>query len=111
MKLYFTILFMLLCIISFGQGWVGDGGNVLNTRNSGLSLMPIYVGIGTSSPSAQFHTTGTVRFAGITNNNTYTRVLIQDANGNLYWSDVSTIGTTNAWLLTGNSGTTPTTNF
>ncbi len=48
-------------------------------------------GIGTATPAAQLHTTGTVRFAGLTINNTQTRVLVSDANGNLYYRDASTL--------------------
>jgi hypothetical protein len=50
------------------------------------------LGIGlTTEPSAQLHTTGSVRFAGLTNNNTPTRVLVSDANGTLYYRDASTL--------------------
>lgn len=48
------------------------------------------VGIGASAPTAQFHTTGTVRFAGLTNDNTQTRVVVSDANGNLFYRTLST---------------------
>ena len=37
------------------------------------------VGIGTTSPQAQLHTTGDVMFAGIANDNNLTRVLVQSA--------------------------------
>ena len=49
------------------------------------------MGIGTASPGAQLHTTGTVRFGGLTSDNTQTRVLVSDANGNLYYRDASTL--------------------
>jgi hypothetical protein len=49
------------------------------------------VGVGTSAPSAQFHTTGTVRFAGLTNDNSQARVVVCDANGNLYYRDASSL--------------------
>ena len=52
-----------------------------------------YLGIGTESPSAQLHTTGGVRFAGLTNSNSQTRVLVSDADGNLYYRDASTLAT------------------
>ncbi|WP_431212101.1 hypothetical protein ACQ86N_41145 [Puia sp. P3] len=48
------------------------------------------VGIGTASPAAQLHTTGSVRFAGLTNDNTQTRVLVSDANGNLFYRVLNT---------------------
>jgi hypothetical protein len=46
-------------------------------------------GIGTFTPSAQLHTTGTVRFAGLTNNDSLSRVIVSDANGNLYYRTLS----------------------
>jgi len=49
------------------------------------------VGIGTNSPSAQLHTTGNVRFAGLTNDDTQTRLLVSDANGNLYYRNASSL--------------------
>jgi hypothetical protein len=62
------------------------------------------VGIGIAAPSAQLHTGGTVRFEGLSSDNTLTRVVAMDANGNLYWRDATTIGTgSNAWLLNGSS--------
>jgi len=41
------------------------------------------VGIGTTTPTAQLHTTGTVRFAGVGSTSTNTLILTSDANGNL----------------------------
>jgi hypothetical protein len=49
------------------------------------------MGLGTTSPAAQLHTTGTVRFAGLTADSTQTRVLVGDANGNLFYRDASTL--------------------
>ncbi len=43
------------------------------------------LGLGTNAPTAQLHTTGTVRFAGLTQNNSLTRILVSDANGNIYY--------------------------
>jgi len=51
------------------------------------------VGIGSASPTAQLHTTGTVRFAGLTNDDTQTRVIVSDANGNLYYRNASSLAT------------------
>ena len=60
----------------------------------GLPLMSLMqtgaVGIGTATPSAQLHTTGSVRFAGLTNNNTPTRVLVSDSSGNLFYRTLNT---------------------
>jgi len=55
-------------------------GNITATGN---------MGIGTVSPAAQLHTTGSVRFAGLTNDSTQTRVLVSDAGGNLYYRNLS----------------------
>jgi hypothetical protein len=49
------------------------------------------VGIGTETPSAQLHSTGTVRFGGLTNDNSLTRIVVSDANGNLYYRDASSL--------------------
>jgi hypothetical protein len=49
------------------------------------------LGIGTNAPTTQFHTTGTVRFAGLTNDDTQMRVVVADADGNLYYRNLSTL--------------------
>ena len=49
------------------------------------------VGIGTGSPSAQLHTTGSVRFAGLTSDSTQTNVVVSDPSGNLYLRNVSSL--------------------
>lgn len=49
-------------------------------------------GLGVSTPSAQLHTSGTVRFAGLSNDNTQSRIIVSDANGNLSYRDASTVG-------------------
>jgi hypothetical protein len=49
------------------------------------------VGIGTSAPSAQLHTTGTVRFGGLTSDSTQSRVIVSDANGNLFYRSASSL--------------------
>jgi len=48
-------------------------------------------GLGTATPTAQLHTTGTVRFAGLTEDSTQTRVLVSDASGNLYYRSASSL--------------------
>jgi len=52
------------------------------------------IGIGTTTPTVQLHTTGGVRFAGLTNDSTQTRVLVSDANGNLYYRTASSLAAT-----------------
>jgi hypothetical protein len=49
------------------------------------------VGIHTNSPTAQLHTTGSVRFAGLIEDSTKLRVLVSDANGNLYYRSASSL--------------------
>jgi hypothetical protein len=58
-------------------------------------------------PTANFHTKGTLRFEGVNTDNTLTRILAMDINGNVASRDASTlIGASNNWALTGNAGTT-----
>jgi hypothetical protein len=69
------------------NGWsisFNGGGDIARFNNTGI-------GIGTV-PAAQLHTTGTVRFAGLANNNSLTRVIVSDGSGNLAWRDASTLG-------------------
>lgn len=96
-------------------GYNETGSNKLYIDNSNTSSPLIYgdfsantlslngdVGIGTA-PSAQLHTTGTVRFAGLTNDNALTRVVVSDGSGNLSYRTASTIGNPNVWALGGNA--------
>jgi len=80
----------------------GDTLNTVNTsiafrtETAGVAQTPLYLnggntGIGTSTPTAQLHTTGTVRFAGLTNDSTQARVIVCDANGNLYYRSASSL--------------------
>jgi hypothetical protein len=104
-KLALSVIGCALMSQSFAQGWVGNSGtNSLYGINSGLGLSPLSVGIGTSTPSAQLHTTGSVRFQGL-GSSLENQVLVSDAAGNITLRNVSTIGTTNAWLLNGNATT------
>ncbi|NVK66203.1 MAG: T9SS type A sorting domain-containing protein [Flavobacteriales bacterium] len=104
-KIALSIIGCALMSQSFAQGWIGDSGsNSLYGVNSGLGLSPLSVGIGTSTPSAQFHTTGSVRFQGLTTS-LENQVLVADASGNITLRPASSIGTTNAWLLNGNATT------
>ncbi|NSW44929.1 MAG: hypothetical protein HPY79_03785 [Bacteroidales bacterium] len=81
------------------------------------------VGIGTSAPATQLHTTGTVRFAGYSSGASGA-ILRTNSSGDLSITNFSgtatdvllgsgSFGSMNslAWQLTGNSGTNPTTNF
>lgn len=63
-------------IVVDSSKWKISGNNIYN-KNSGN------IGIGTSAPTAQLHTTGTVRLQGIGTNSTNTSVLTTDASGNV----------------------------
>ena len=52
-------------------------------------------------PTANFHTKGTLRFEGVATNNTFTRVVAMDANGNVASRDVSSLGG-NFWVADAN---------
>jgi hypothetical protein len=58
------------------------------------------VGIGNLAPTAQLHVTGTVRVEGLTNNNSLSRIIVSDEDGNLYYKDASSAfnGTMNSDL-------------
>ncbi|MBN1756529.1 tail fiber domain-containing protein [bacterium] len=66
-----------------------------------------YVGIGTTNPSAQLHTTGSVRFAGISGSGSHLTI---DEDGNITRTTISGSPST-AWSLDGNTGTIDGTNF
>ncbi len=85
-----------LVTIDPGQGALQNSQLSLNVKgrqgNLGLCVnMSGSVGIGTTSPTAQLHTTASVRFAGLTQDSTQTRVLVSDANGNLYYRSASSL--------------------
>jgi hypothetical protein len=103
-------LLLLLCCVPvaasmYAQGWVGNGSSAVFPVNSSLGLTPLSVGVGTNSPAAQLHTTGSVRLAGITQNDIWTKIMALDSVGNVFWRDASTLGPNNAWLLNGNNVT------
>lgn len=102
---------MLTIQFSYAQGWVGTPGQRLIAVNDSLKTTGLFVGIGTATPTSQLHTTGSVRFAGLSQFNAAPRFLVQDSSGSVFWKDASTIGSSNAWLLTGNAGTNPNSNF
>ncbi len=73
------------------------------------------VGIGTTTPTAQLHTTGSVRFQGA-GTPSAGRVLTSDASGNATWQDPSGSGDDEDWevigsnVVTGHGGLYPTGN-
>jgi hypothetical protein len=106
------VVLLAVCEILHAQGWVANpSSNFLYSVNGSLLLSPLSIGIGTSSPTAQFHTTGTVRLSGLTTSNTLTKLLASDASGNIFLRDVSSLLSGGSWNLIGNSATSPGTNF
>ena len=102
----------------------GGGGNgifrpVANTMafsTASLERMRINVsgavGIGTTNPTAKFHSVGTVRFESLPTSSTNTDVLTTDASGNISSQSASSLfSSTTGWNLTGNAGTVAGTNF
>lgn len=83
------------------QKWKKSKPETLYARNKKKNLTPIFVGIGTKTPTAQFHTTGSVRFQGLTVNNNLNTVVAIDGSGNLFWRDISNTNS-NSWFLNGN---------
>ena len=84
--IFFLFCFLLIKTNSFSQGFVSNGTNIYLTNSAGSATVATFpsIGIGTNTPSAQLHTTSTVRFQGIANDNAQSRVIVSDANGNLY---------------------------
>ena len=113
MKLRKTISPYLLIILftlsashdAASQRWKKSKPNTLYARNKGKAVAPILVGIGTKSPTALFHTIGTVRLEGLTGNETANRFVMMDPDGNLYWRDASGSSGGNGWLINGNTAT------
>jgi hypothetical protein len=77
-------------------GTVDSNRLAFRTKNiERMSILPTgNIGIGTLTPSAQFHTTGSVRLAGLTNDSTRNRVLVSDTSGNLAYRSLSNLGFT-----------------
>jgi hypothetical protein len=82
-------------------GTVDSNRLAIRTKNiERMSILPTgNVGIGTKTPTAQLHTTGSVRLAGITNDSTKTRVLVSDTSGNLFYRSASSL--TGRWQYAG----------
>ena len=104
-----TAAFLLTIVLTFfcftdvsAQKWKKKKPETLYARNKKKNATPIFVGIGTKTPTAQFHTIGSVRHEGLTVNNALNSIVAVDGNGNLFWRDISnTLG--NAWFLNGNT--------
>lgn len=91
-------------------------GNAIDTNDNGIIdssersdalviLKNGNAGFGSSTPQDRLHVVGNIRM--VDGNQSIGKVLTSDANGTATWQNASA----NAWGLTGNSGTNPTTNF
>jgi hypothetical protein len=99
-----------------GAGFFGIANDNTTSLNTTYPLIitsddkvGINMGVGgsTNVPTANLHAKGSVRFEGINTNNTLTRLMVMDNNGNVSARDANTLGSAgNAWSLTGNAGTT-----
>jgi hypothetical protein len=91
------------------QGLSGTGGAFPKKMLQISAADNVGINMGwAENPTANFHTKGTLRFEGVNTNNTLTKILAMDANGNVSSRDANTLsgGGGNNWSLTGNSGTT-----
>ncbi|MFN5422632.1 MAG: hypothetical protein ACK5AO_05145 [bacterium] len=87
----FLFLFFIVAINGFGQVVIGPKGTKLTLDSSKwkISGNNIYnknagnLGIGTSTPSAQLHTTGDLRLEGLGSNTTNSKILTADDIGNI----------------------------
>jgi len=90
---------------TFFLGTVDSNGLAMRTKNiERMRITPTgNVGIGTKTPSAQLHTTGTVRLAGLTSDSTQDRVLVSDTSGKLYYRSGTNLS--GRWKYAGGTGT------
>ncbi len=87
-------------VFEVGNGYEGARSNALTILKNGNT------GIGTSIPTAQLHTTNTVRFEKFKNNNTMDSVLTTDTSGNLalkYFVGGAGGVDNSKWTLVGNN--------
>ncbi|MGE3799459.1 MAG: beta strand repeat-containing protein [Candidatus Kapaibacterium sp.] len=95
---------------------VGTTNQVNVSPGSGTGVVtlstPQNIHTGASPTFAGLNVTGgTVDIDGLTQDNTLTKVLVQDANGIVRTRTASSLAGSSGWSLTGNSGTTDGTNF
>lgn len=79
------------------------GTSKFNINRTGQGYFAGNVGIGISSPSAQLHVVGTTRLASLAVNDTASRILVSDTNGNLAYRNVATLNTGGTWGSIGGS--------
>ncbi len=73
------------------------------TSGSNISYSLGNVGIGTNSPTEILDVNGTARLRSIIQDNTFSRIIVSDANGKLFWRDITTITGTSQWITTGST--------
>lgn len=97
-------------LVNNGGFAVGNTFAYLNNSSGGTLLVERFIGLGTITPSDQLHTTGGVRFQGLTAGGTPNNIVTIDANGRLWRSPLTGIGiqnlctTTNFITKTGTGG-------
>jgi hypothetical protein len=95
--------------LGVGSGSSETGSNSLYIDNSGTTTPLIYGNFATNSVTINDSLIS--KYFKMTNGATNGYILQSDATGNGKWVDGSTLSASTAWSLTGNSGTTPGTNF
>ncbi|MBS1563277.1 MAG: hypothetical protein JST39_02760, partial [Bacteroidetes bacterium] len=77
-------------IVPSGNIVIGGGTDYGNRfQVNGSAYISGNTGVGTAFPTAQLHTTGSVRFAGLTVDSSLSRVLVSDAFGNISYRNLS----------------------
>lgn len=84
-----------ISIANNGGFAIGNTYAIANVSAQGTLLVENNIGLGTQTPSAQLHTTGTVRLQGLTTGGTPNNLVSIDANGQLWRSALTTGGVQN----------------
>lgn len=61
-----------------------------------------FIGAGTETPTANFHSIGTMRLEALPSSTTNSNVITTDSNGNLFSQSVASLFTSSGWNLNGN---------
>jgi trimeric autotransporter adhesin len=69
------------------------GGTQWLTNGTSIGYTAGFVGIGTTAPTEALDITGSLRVRTIAQNNALAQILVTDANGKMFWRDVSSIAT------------------
>lgn len=90
----------------YGNSMNSDMGFSTNANAAQLVIKHNgFVGIGTSTPTANFHSIGTARLESLPTSSTNINVITTDANGNLSSQAASSLLTSTAWDINGNTVT------